>query len=200
MTPTHITKGESDMGLFTKIPQDTFDNLQLEAGILLKTFDPSQPAAPADADIITATTGGISVSCVPTFSDFGEDIDNCPANMMELKRIDSWEASMTFTGLAATPDSIKLALGAADTTGNKVVPRRNLDATKDFQTLWWVGDRADGGFAAVKIMNSLSTGGFSMQTTKSGKGQFSYTITGHVSIEAQDVVPMEFYVSESAGA
>lgn len=200
MTPTHITKGESDMGLFTKIPQDTFDNLQLEAGILLKTFDPSQPAAPSDADIITATTGGIGVSCVPTFSDFGEDIDNCPANMMELKRIDSWEASMTFTGLAATPDSIKLALGAADTTGNKVVPRRNLDATKDFQTLWWVGDRADGGFAAVKIMNSLSTGGFSMQTTKSGKGQFSYTITGHVSIEAQDVVPMEFYVSESAGA
>ena len=200
MTPTHITKGESDMGLFTKIPQDTFDNLQLEAGILLKTFDPSQPAAPSDADIITATTGGISVSCVPTFSDFGEDIDNCPANMMELKRIDSWEATMTFTGLAATPESIKLALGAADTEGNKVVPRRNLDATKDFQTLWWVGDRADGGFAAVKIMNSLSTGGFSMQTTKSGKGQFSYTITGHVSIEAQDVVPMEFYVSESAGA
>lgn len=198
MTPTHITKGESDMGLFTKIPQDTFDNLQLEAGILLKTFDTSKPAAPADADIITATTGGIGVSCVPQFSDFGEDIDNCPANMMELKRIDSWEASMTFTGLAATPDSIKLALGAADATDGKVVPRRNLDATKDFQTLWWVGDRADGGFAAVKIMNSLSTGGFSMQTTKSGKGQFSYTITGHVSIEAQDVVPMEFYVSEGA--
>ena len=60
--------------------------------------------------------------------------------------------------------------------------------------LWWVGDRADGGWVAVKLMNALSTGGISLQTTKSGKGQTSVTLTGHVSIDAQDVVPMEFYI------
>lgn len=42
-------------------------------------------------------------------------------------------------------------------------------------------------------MNALSTGGFSLQTTKNGKGQISLEITGHVSIEAQSVMPMEFY-------
>jgi uncharacterized protein YjdB len=42
-------------------------------------------------------------------------------------------------------------------------------------------------------MNALSTGGFSLQTSKNGKGQISIEITGHVSINAQDVVPMEFY-------
>lgn len=187
------------MGVFTKIPQNTFDELQVEAGMILKSFDPSSPAAPAEADIVTATTGGISVSCVPTFSDFGEDIDNCPVNMMELKRIDSWEVTMTFTALSVSEDVIKLALGAADltTSSNKVTPRREL-ATTDFTTLWWVGDKSDGGFAAVKIMNALSTGGFSLQTTKSGKGQISCTITGHVSINAQDVVPAEFYSAEPA--
>ena len=39
------------MGAFTVIPQDTFDDLQLDAGILLKNFDPAQPAV-VDADIV----------------------------------------------------------------------------------------------------------------------------------------------------
>ena len=30
------------MGKFTVIPQDTFNNLQLDAGVLLKRFDPDK--------------------------------------------------------------------------------------------------------------------------------------------------------------
>ena len=183
------------MGKFTVIPQDTFTALQLDAGVLLNTFDPTQPDAPADEDIICATTGGITVSCVPTYSDFGEDVDNCPNNMMELKHLDGWDCSMSTTSLGTSPELIKLALGAADVTGNKIVPRRDLEQT-DFSDLWWVGDRADGGMVAVKLMNALSTGGFSLQTSKNGKGQISIEITGHVSIDAQDVVPMEFYSAD----
>ena len=63
------------MGKFTVIPQDTFEALQLDAGVLLTTFDPANPAPPADEEIITATTGGIQVSATPTFSDLGEDVD-----------------------------------------------------------------------------------------------------------------------------
>lgn len=182
------------MAMFTVIPQDTFEGLQLDAGVLLKTFNPAQPAAPADADIICATTGGINVSCVPTYSDFGEDVDNCPVNMMELKHLDGWDCKMSTTSLGTSPELIRLALGAADVTASsgKIVPRRDL-SQDDFSDLWWVGDRADGGMVAVKLMNALSTGGFSLQTTKNGKGQISIELTGHVSIDAQDVVPMEFY-------
>lgn len=183
------------MGQFTVIPESTFDNLQLDAGILLKTFDPTQPAV-VDANIICATTGGIQVSCVPTFSDFGEDVDNCPNNTKELKHLDSWECTISTTALAASPEMIKLALGAADIDGTtKIVPRHDLKQT-DFADLWWVGDRADGGLVAVKILNALSTGGFVLQTTKNGKGTVSLTLTGHVSINAQSVVPMEFYAEE----
>lgn len=177
---------------FTVIPQDTFDGMQLDAGVLLNKFDPAKPAAPADSDIICATTGGINVTCVPTFSDLGEDVDNCPANMKELKHLDSWECKMSYTALGTSPEAIRLALGCADVTGNKILPRRNLKQT-DFADLWWVGDRADGGCVAVKLKNALSTGGFSLQTTKNGKGQTSCELTGHVSVSAQDEMPMEFY-------
>lgn len=180
---------------FTVIPQNTFQELQLDAGVLLRNFDPETAAAPADEDIICATTGGINVSCVPTYSDMGADVDNAPVNMMELKNLDSWACSMAFTSLGTSPESIKMALGAADidsSNGAKIIPRRSLEQT-DFSDVWWVGDRADGGLVAVRLMNALSTGGFTLQTTKNGKGQVSVTLTGHVSLNAQETMPMEFY-------
>ncbi len=180
------------MGLFTVIPQDTFDGLQLDAGVLLKKFDPAKVAAPADEDIICATTGGINISCVPTYSDLGEDVDNCPVNTKELKHLDGWGCKMSFTALGTSPENIKLALGAATVSTTKVTTNRDLKQA-DFSDIWWAGDRADGGVVAACLKNALSTGGFTLKTTKNGKGQVSVELTGHVSIEAQDTMPMEFY-------
>lgn len=180
---------------FTKIPQTTFQELQLDAGVLLKTFDPSGTTEVDPSDIICATTGGINAACVPTFSDMGADVDNCPVNMMELKNLDSWVSTMAFTALGTSPEFIKLALGAADIDAEnsaKVTPRRDLKQS-DFSDIWWVGDRADGGMVAICLKNALSTGGLTLQTTKNGKGQISVTLTGHVSVNDQDTMPMEFY-------
>ena len=187
------------MGTFTAISQDAFEELQMDAGMLLNTFDPSSPSAPADSAIICATTGGITVSCVPTYSDFGEDVDNVPNNMKELKHLDGWECKFSTTALGTSPDAIKMALGAADISNTtEILPRRDLK-TGDFQDLWWVGDRMDGGFVAVKLLNALSTGGFSLKTTKNGKGQITLELMGHVSINAQTTMPMEFYSAEGTG-
>lgn len=187
------------MGKFTKVSQETFKEIQLEAGLILNKFDPAGAAEVADGDIVCATTGGIEIACKPTFTDYGEDIDNVPNNMLEFKEVDGWDCSIAFTALNASSEVIKLALGAADITGNKIAPRFDL---KDGDTadIWWVGERADGGFVACCLKNALSTEGFTLKTTKKGKGQLSCTLTGHVSIEAQDVVPMEFYVMEGESA
>lgn len=184
-------------GRFTVIPESTFQELQMDAGVLLRTFDPAQPTV-TDANIICATTGGIQASCAAEYSDLGEDVDNCPNNTKELKHLDAWNCTMSFTSLGTSPASIKLALGAADIDSNdatKIVPRAELAQT-DFSDIWWVGDRADGGFVAIQLKNALSTGGFSIQTTKNGKGQVSVELTGHVSISTQTVVPMVFYSAE----
>ncbi len=183
------------MGKFTRIPADTFEQIQLDAGILLYKFDTTNPDTVKDEDIICPTTGGITAACVPSFSDMGEDVDNCPANLLELKHLDSWDCSLGFTSLGTSPKSIRLALGAADIDSNNethIIPRRNLKVA-DAQDIWWVGDRADGGMVAVCLKKALSTAGFSLKTTKSGKGNTSVTLTGHVTVETQDQVPMEFW-------
>lgn len=182
------------MGAFTRIPENTFRGLQLDAGILLRNFNPNNPAV-TDADIICATTGGINPQCIASYEDIFEDVDNAPNNMMEGKKLTGWDCKIATTCLGVDPETIRLALGAADKAGMRVVPRRDVKLT-DFATLWWVGDRADGGFVAVQLLNGLSTGGLSLQTTKNGKGQISIEITGHVSLQAQNVVPMQFYSSD----
>lgn len=185
-------------GRFSKIPQSTFEEMQFDAGIILKSFDPDNPTF-EDSAIVTATTGGISASCVPSFIDMGEDVDNCPNNMKELKEVDSYDCKLSFTALGASPKMIKMSLGCADIdteNSSKIVPRATLDQDDFESSIWWVGDRTDGGFVAIQLLNALSTGGFSLKTTKKNKGQISCELTGHISIYNQDVVPMVFYSME----
>ena len=183
---------------YTKIPETTFQNLQLNAGVLLSTFDPGT-ATVANESIIGATTGGINFTATPTFSDYGEDIDNCPKNMMELKKLDSWEISLSGTYVTVDANAVKALVGAADVSGNKITPRNDLKLT-DFTDVWWVGDYSDkngetnGGFVAIHMMNALSTGGFAIQSSDNGKGNFAFTYTAHYSMAAQDTVPFEVYV------
>ena len=183
---------------YTKIPETTFQNLQLNAGVLLSAFNP-ESATVADESIIGATTGGVNFTATPTFSDYGEDIDNCPKNMKELKKLDSWEISLSGTYVTVDANAVKALVGAADVSGNKITPRNDLKLT-DFTDVWWVGDYSDqngetnGGFVAIHMMNALSTGGFAIQSSDNGKGNFAFTYTAHYSMSAQGTVPFEVYV------
>ena len=189
------------MSIFNTITSDELDHIQVNAGMLLKTFDPDSPAAPTAANIISATTGGVTASCIPTFEDFGADIDNCPNNTKEMKRITGWDCTLATTLLDMNEDTFKLSLGAAIKSAAtsshpaNVEPRAQV-AQQDFADLWFVSERVDDKIIAIQLKNALSTGGFSYKTQKNGKGQLAVTFTGHVSIAAQDSVPMMFYLCD----
>lgn len=189
------------MPKFTKIPENTFDNIQLNAGILLSTFTPADGSVDLE-NILGATNGGFQFSDVPTFIDFGEDIDNCPKNMKELKQVDTREVTASGTFVTISTKLAKSLMGTADIGSpdtTKVTPRDDILDT-DFTDLWWVGDYSSkngetkGGFVAIHMMNVLSTGGFSIQTGDKAKGQFAFTYTAHYSMAAQTTVPYEVYI------
>lgn len=186
------------MSKFTKIPETTFQEIQLNAGILVKTFTPSD-ATVSPENILGATSGGVNFTATPEFMDFGEDIDNCPKNMKELKKLVTWEIKMSGTYVTINPDLVKSLIGAADVSAEKITPRNDL-TDADFEDIWFVGDYSNengeknGGFCAIHMMNSLSTAGFQIQTGDKAKGQFSFEYTAHYSMSAQDTVPFEVYV------
>lgn len=186
---------------FTKIPTTAFKNIQINAGIICKGFDPSTLVV---TDQIGATTGGAQFTATPAFSDFGEDIDNCPKNMMELKNLDSWDVSLSGTLVTVDITTAKMLIAACDVDpqdATKLIPRRDIKDS-DFDDIWLVGDYSDvndgsnAGFVAIHIMNALNTGGFQLKTGDKSKGNFAFTFTGHVSMATQDVVPFEVYVKE----
>lgn len=187
---------------YTKVPENIFKEIQLNAGVLLNSFTPSTGAV-TNTNILGATSGGIKFEATPSFKDFGEDIDNCPKNTKELKKLEDWEVKMSGSFVTVNAASAKSMVGAADstTTGGvaKITPRRDL-LNGDFADVWLVGDYSDkngdtnGGFIAIHLLNSLSTGGFVMTTTDKEKGKFDFEFTGHYSINAPDTVPFEVYV------
>lgn len=199
------------MAKFTQIPTDTFKKLQLGAGLLATEFDPATGEVDK-ANIVGATSGGVSFEATPSFTDFGEDIDNCPKNTKELKVLDAWEAKMSGTLVTMDTNAAVSVIGtAAVASGDqtKVVPHNSVD-TKDFKDIWWVGDYSDinedgsstgkAGFIAIKLINALSTGGFKIQSGDKAKGMFEFEYTGHYSLKNIDTVPFELYIhAGSAG-
>lgn len=231
---------------FTKIPIETFESIQLNAGIIVDSFNTTTGEI---GRIIGATTGGISFQATPSFTDFAEDIDNAAKNMMEFKRLDQWEAKMSGTFATISADLAKALTAAADKTGSeyiktqdtapkpgrvyytrsgedpnyvytpvtnptaesmsdyyvrtktpvKITPRADL-ALADFSDKWWIGDYSSyngdtkGGFCAIRLINSLSTGGFQIQSGDKAKGQFGFEFTGHYSNANPSIVPFEIYI------
>jgi hypothetical protein len=182
--------------IFTKIPEDTFKNIQLNAGILVRGFN---PATMEIEGLLGATTGGVNFTATPTFSDFGEDIDNCPKNTLELKKLTEWAVALSGTFVTINLDTAKTLVGAGEINGNKIIPRNDV-LTTDFEDIWWIGDYSDvntgagAGYCAVHMLNALNTGGFQIQSTDKGKGNFAFNFEGHYSMDAQDTVPFEVYI------
>ena len=186
---------------FTQIPTNTFKELQLNAGILTSNFTPATGTVESNT-ILGATSGGINFTATPSYTDLGDDIDNCPKNMMELKKLDSWEAKISGTFLTVNTTQAKSLLAAADVGSSdttKVMPRNDVAPT-DFDDIWWIGDYSDkngatnGGYIAIHMMNALSTGGFQIQSGDKAKGQFAFEYTAHYSMNAADTVPFEIYI------
>ena len=184
---------------YTQIPADTFKQLQMNAGILAKSFTPGTGAV---SGIIGATSGGINFTATPSYTDLGDDVDNCPKNTKELKNLESIEVKMSGTFVTVTAALARTLVAAADidsSDSTHIVPRNDLD-TDDFEDIWWIGDYSDfngdtnGGYCAIHLFNALSTGGFQIQSSDKAKGQFSYEFTGHYSINNPDEVPYEVYI------
>ena len=187
---------------FSKISQEAFKSMQINAGVVLNKFDVNGSNEVQDADIICATSGDITAICKANFTDLGADVNNAQKNTAELMQIEDYDCTLAFTALNVTTDVIKLAIGAADVAEKKVAPRMNLDPTEstgDFKDIWWVGDTIEGGYVAVRLMNALSTGGLTLKTTDKGKGNISVTLTGCPRL-GSDTVPMEWYYSPKAAA
>lgn len=187
---------------FKKIKPTTMNELTMNVFMLMSEFAPETFNFSNGIDgtkIIASTTGGVTFADTPEYMDFGEDIDNCPKNTMELKLKKDGEVKVSGNLVTVNVSLLKMLIGAATITGNKVVPKADL-STADFTSLWGLADYGDGGLIAIKMKRVLNTSGISISTTDDAKAQFAFEFTCHKTIENLTDAPYEIYILENTAA
>lgn len=182
---------------FKKIKPTTMNELTMNVFMLMSEFDPAtfdvSTGTIDGTKIIASTTGGVTFADKPEYIDFGEDIDNCPKNTMELKVKKDGEVKVSGNLVTVNASLLKMLIGAADYAGNKVTPRADLQNT-DFTTLWGLADYGKGGLIAIKMKRVLNTSGLSIATTDDNKAQFAFEFTCHKTISDLTDAPYEVYI------
>lgn len=203
--------------MITGLRPETFQNLQLNAGVFLKNFKYADiadkdaletailAALEAGTGVIGATIGGGTFQCTPTIRQIEADGMRYPIIGSTVN--DMWTVKLTGTMKECRPENFKDALICADMnkTGNKTVitVRTDIKPSDYIPSLCWIGDTSRG-FVLINLDNVLNLTGANFTFTDKGEGSLPFEFQAHVSdLSKMDHAPFEivfFDEPASAGA
>lgn len=198
--------------MITSLRPETFDNLQLNAGVFLFNFDADShkdaaaledavlAALEAGTDILGATIGGGSFNATPAIRQIEADGMRYPVVGSTVN--DMWTVNLSTTMKEVTPENFKRALMSCDMTkeGNvtKLTVRTDIMPTDYIPKLCWVGDTSKG-FVLIELDNVLNIAGASFTFTDKGEGQIPVEFQAHVDdLYKMDEAPFRIYFFDKA--
>lgn len=201
----------------TPVRPQTFENLQLNAGAVVKNFDVSTytdystlkealfAAVKDSTKALGATRGGGTFTATPTMRSIEAD-----GKRYEFKGstvIDAWDIKLTATLMEITPDNFALSLGTAEKTEDKsftvgkktTIKLRTSIKDEDYiQNLVWFGNTSKG-FVAIALDNALNNTGVTL--TFSDKGEGTIPVEFHAyqdTVENNEYAPCAIYFFDEA--
>ena len=201
-------------GHTTPLREETFEKLQLNAGIFIKNFTYTSitNAASLKTAIASAITTGTSIlgatrgggSFTVTREMRTPEVDGKRYGFKGDTFIDSVEAQLSTTLIEITPENLVNALGSADavTSGSKttITLSTALDTNDYLSNLCWIGDLADGSYVLICLKNAINTADLTL--TFSDKGEGTLPVEFHArqaSVNDYDTAPFEIvYFSTAA--
>lgn len=201
-------------GHTTSLRKETFENLQLNAGVFLKNFDYSSisDAAALKTAILSAITAGTNIlgatrgggSFVATRTLRTPDADGNRYGFVGDTFVDNVDAKLSATLIEMTAQNIKDAFGSATitTNGKKTTIRvKTAIGTEDYLTnLCWIGDLADGRLVMISLDNALNKADFNLTFTDKGEGTLPVEFHAHQNdVLDYDYAPFEIVYFEPDG-
>jgi len=193
-------------GNLSPIRSETYENLQLNAGVFLKNFEYSSiaDASALKTAVRSAITAGTNVlGCTRgggTFTATREmrtpEIDGVRYPFKGGNFVDSVDAYLSATLVEVTPDSIKATLGnATATTSGKITTIKMHTAVESadyLNNLCWVGDISDGRVVMIVLHNALNTADFTLTFADKGEGTLAAEFHAHqAEVTDYDYAPFE---------
>ena len=177
--------------MMTGLRPETFENLQLGAGLLLTGFawrgSESMDALRQRLAAFTAAGKGLlgaarsgQFRCVPRMR-AAEGTARTP--YMGSRLLDGWDVRMSAALIEITPESFARALGGAaverpEPNMTVVRPRNDLAEEDYLPSLCWVGDTGRGG-CLIEMENVLSLAGAAFAFRERGEGVLPVTFAAH---------------------
>lgn len=194
--------------MITGLRPETFEHLQLNAGVFLRNFDYS---AIKDADaledavidaleaggdkILGATIGGGSFQMTPSIRQIEADGMRYPIKGSTVN--DMWTVKLTGTMKECRPENFKDALICADMTESEdkkvttIKVRTDIKDQDYIPSLCWVGDTSKG-FVLIDIKNALNLTGANFTFTDKGEGSLPFEFQAHAAdLKSMEHAPVE---------
>ena len=203
-------------GMMTPTRTETYQNLQLNAGIFLYNFNYEEYATidalrtavlakiQANENILGSTRGGGSF--VVTQDVREPEVDGARYRFKGGSFVDSVDANMTGTLLEVTPENFKYILATGDVDNSvatriKVTMHTRINAADHLDNLVWIGDIADGSLVMIVLKNALNTNGMNLTFTDKGEGTMPFEFHAYqAKVEDYDSAPFEvFFLRPAAG-
>ena len=201
-------------GLTSPIRSETFQNLQLNAGIFIKDFDYASiadatalktaiaSAITAGTNILGATRGGGTFTATREIRT--PEVDGMRYGFVGSDFVDSADAYLSTTLIEVTAKSIAACLGNAtsSTSGKKTTIKMHtaIEGTDYMTNLCWVGDIADGRLVLICLFNALNTADFSLTFTDKGEGTLAAEFHARqANVNDYDYAPFEIVYFEPDG-
>lgn len=193
-------------GHTTPLREETFENLQLNAGIFIKDFDYTSitsatalktaiaAAITAGTGLLGATRGGGSFTVTREIRT--PEVDGKRYGYKGDSFVDSCDAQLSTTLIEITPENLVTALpGASKTTsGAKTTITLNtaIDTDDYLTNICWIGDLADGRYVLICLKNALNQADLSLTFTDKGEGTLPVEFHAkQASVNDYDTAPFE---------
>lgn len=192
----------------TGIREETFRNLQLDAGAFFVDLDISAAsdkeslkalllqALESGENILGATRGGGSFRCTPKTRSVEADGMRDP--YVGSTRNDGWTVTMSGTLLEVTPDNFKRVLMSAEKQEEEngvvtLVLRTVIEDSDYIPKLLWVGDTSEG-FVAIEIKNALNVSGATFTFRDRNENTLPFAFQSHADdMNDMDYAPCKIY-------
>ena len=206
-------------GSTNALRKETFDNLQLNAGIFIKNLAYTGTGAPTDATtlktlikgivggtitdkgtILGATRGGGTFTVTREQRD--PEVDGMRYKFKMGTFIDSVDAYLSTTVVEVTPENFAALLGGdATTTGNKttITMETALGEEDYLDNVCWIGDLSDGRLVLICLKNAINTADFTL--TFSDKSEGTLAVEFHAcqtDVNDYDEAPFEVVFFDKA--
>jgi hypothetical protein len=195
----------------TPLRKETYEKLQLNAGITLVDFDYSsisdaealkaaiQAAKSSGTKLLGATRGGGTFTITREIRQV--EADGVRFRFKGSEIVDSADAFLSETLIEVTPEHIKSVLGNADiaTSGHKTtISLRTAIEDEDYlENIVWIGDTSKG-FVAICLYNALNTADFTLTFADKSEGTINCEFHAHQGdVDDFDDVPCEIVFFES---